>query len=183
MNQHILIWILCGVSGSGKSTIGRLFSEQLQCDFIEGDRCHSPANIIKMSSGQPLDDEDRRQWLAAIEADIQWSIDRNREVVLTCSALKAKYRKQLTFLGTTKLIYIDVPKEILEQRLSGRTNHYMSSEMLDSQIAAFEPITPAEGVITIEGSGSINNVMSELMSKAIQQFPNLQKPWYQRLID
>jgi gluconate kinase len=78
---------------------------------------------------------------------------------------------------------IDVQKEILEQRLSGRTNHYMSSEMLDSQIAAFEPITPAESVITIDGSGSIDDVMSKLISTAIQHFPNLHKPWWKRSID
>ena len=183
MNEYILIWLLIGVSGSGKSTIGRRFSQYLECDFLEGDRRHSQANIIKMSSRKPLEDEDRRQWLAAIEADLRWSLDRNREVVITCSALKAKYRKQLTSLGRVQLVWIDLPTAILKQRLERREDHYMSAEMLASQIDAFEVIKPEENIITIDGSCSIDDVMSELISKAIQRFPNLQKPWYKRSID
>jgi gluconokinase len=180
MNEYILIWILIGVSGSGKSTIARLLSEYLECDFLEGDRRHSQANIIKMSSGQPLDDEDRRQWLAAIKTDIRWSLDRNREVVITCSALKAEYRKQLTSLGRVQLVWIDVPTAILEQRLEAREDHYMSTKMLASQLDTFELIKPEENIITIDGSRTIDNVMIELISKVTQQFPSLQKPWYQR---
>lgn len=183
MNECVLIWILIGVSGSGKSTIGRRFSQELECDFIEGDRRHAQANIIKMSSGIPLEDEDRRQWLAAIEADIQWALDRNREVVMTCSALKAEYRKQLTSLGKVQLVWIDLPTAILRQRLETREDHFMSAEMLTSQIAAFESIAPEEDIITVDGSSSIDDVMSELISKAIQLFPNLQKPWHKRSID
>jgi gluconokinase len=180
VNQHILVWIFCGVSGSGKSKIGRLFSEKLQNNFIEGDRYHSQLNIIKMSSGQPLDDENRHQWLAAIAADIQWSIDRNREVVITCSALKAEYRKQLTSSGRVQLVWIDVPIAILEQRLDAREDHYMSSQMLASQLNTFELIKPAENIITIDGSQAIDDVLSDLISKATQQCPSLQKPWYER---
>ena len=182
MNECVLIWILIGVSGSGKSTIGRRFSQELECDFIEGDRRHTQANIIKMSSGIPLEDEDRRQWLANIEADLRWSLDRNREAVMTCSALKADYRKQLTSLGRVQLVWIDVPTAILKQRLETRENHYMIAEMLGSQIDAFEVIKPEENIITIDGSCSIDEVMNELMSKSIQQFPSLQKPWYKRSI-
>lgn len=156
MNEYILIWILIGVSGSGKSTICRRFSQYLECDFLEGDRRHSQANIMKMSS-------DRYQWLAAIEADIRWSIDCNREVVITCSALKAKYRKQLTSLGRIQLVYIDVPTAILKQRLETREDHYMSAEMLTSQIDAFEAINPEENIITIDGSRSIDEVISECL--------------------
>jgi gluconokinase len=183
MKQHPLIFIIIGVSGSGKSTIGRHFSQALECDFQENDRRHSATNIKKMSQGTPLEDEDRREWLAAIESDIRWSIDRNLEVVMTCSALKAKYRKQLTSLGRTQLIYIKVPKDILKERLAARKNHYMSIEMLDLQISAFEPIQPIESVITVNGSGSTDEVMSDLMSKLTEQFPSLQQPWWERSID
>jgi gluconokinase len=183
MNGCILIYIIIGVSGSGKSTIGRRFSQILECDFYEGDRRHSQTNIKKMSSRKPLEDEDRRQWLASIEADIQWSLDRNREVVITCSALKAKYRKQLTSLGRVQLIWLDVPTSLLEERLKQRQNHYMKDEMLLSQIAAFETIKPEENIITIDGSGQIDDVIKELTVKVIQQFPNLEKPWWERSID
>jgi gluconokinase len=183
MNEDILIWILIGVSGSGKSTIGRRLSQYLECDFLEGDRRHSQANIIKMSSGQSLEDGDRHQWLAAIEADIQWSIDHNREVVITCSALKAKYRKQLTSLWRVQLVYIDLPTAILKQRLETREDHYMSAEMLASQIDAFEAIKPEENIITIDGSHSIDAVMIELKKEIIQRFPSMKKSWWERLID
>jgi gluconokinase len=183
MNECVLTWVLIGISGAGKSTIGRRFSQYLESDFLEGDRRHSQANIMKMSSGKPLEDGDRHQWLAAIEADIQWSSDRHREVVITCSALKAKYRKQLTSLGRVQLVWIDVPTATLKQRLETREDHYMSAEMLASQLDAFEAIKPEENIITIDGSCSIDDVISELRSKAIQRFPNLQKPWYKRLID
>jgi gluconokinase len=181
MNENVLIWILIGVSGSGKSTIGRYFSQYLECDFLEGDRRHSEANIMKMTLANPLEDADRQQWLADIEADLRWSLDRNREVVITCSALKAKYRQQLTSLGRVQLVWIDVPTAILEKRLETRKDHYMSAGMLASQIDAFEAIKPEENIITIDGSRSIDDVMSELISKAIQRFPTLQKPWYKRL--
>jgi gluconokinase len=183
MNKCVLAWILIGVSGSGKSTIGRRFSHKLECDFIEGDRYHTQANIIKMSSGIPLEDEDRRQWLAAIEADLRWSLDRNREVVMTCSALKVEYRKQLTSLGRVQLVLIDVPIAILKQRLETRENHYMSAQMLASQVDTFEVIKPEENIITVDGSCSIDDVTDKLISKAIKLFPDLQKPWYKRSIE
>ena len=93
MDDYPLVWIIMGVSGSGKTVIGRLLSERLECDFLEGDRRHPPSNIIKMLSQNPLQDEDRRQWLLEIEDDIGRAIDRSRETVITCSALKASYRK------------------------------------------------------------------------------------------
>ena len=101
---------------------------------------------------------------------------------MTCSALKVEYRKQLTSLGRVQLVLIDVPIAILKQRLETRENHYMSAQMLASQVDAFEVIKPEENIITIDGSCSIDDVMDELISKAIQLFPNLQKPWYKRLI-
>jgi gluconokinase len=177
------VWIFCGVSGSGKSTLARLFAAKIDADFKEGDRRHAQSNIQKMSSGTPLEDEDRIQWLAAIESDILGLIDSNIELVITCSALKAKYRKQLTSLGLVKFIYLDVPTEILARRLSARTNHYLPLQLLESQLAAFEEIQPEEGVITIDGSGSIDEVMSDLMSKVIEQFPCLKQPWWERSIE
>jgi gluconokinase len=175
------VWIFCGVSGSGKSTIARLFSAKIEADFKEGDRRHSRSNIQKMISGTPLKDEDRTPWLAAIESDILESIDDNIELVITCSALKAKYRKQFMSLGQIQLIYIKVSKKILLERLQTRKDHYMSAEMLESQISAFEEIQPEEGVITIDGSGSIEEAMNDLMSKVTEQFPSLNQPWWERI--
>jgi gluconokinase len=181
MNRCPLVWIAIGVSGSGKTTIGRLFSQWLDCDFLEGDRRHSQANIIKMISQQPLQDEDRRQWLGEIEDDIRWAIDRNRETVITCSALKQSYRQQI-LLERVQLVWIDVPAQVLTQRLEGRPDHFMVSSMLDSQIKAFQAISPAENIITVNGDRPIDDVMQELMAKALERFPHLNNPWWGRCI-
>lgn len=183
MNEYPLVWIIIGVSGSGKTAVGRLLAQKLDCDYLEGDRRHSLRNIIKMSLPQPLQEEDRRPWLLEIEADVRGAIDRNLEIVMTCSALKASYRKQLTSVGRVQLVWIDVPKSVLEQRLKKRSGHYMKHEMLLSQIAAFEAISPEENVIIVDGNHPIDAVVSELMTKAIQRFPSMKKSWWERCIE
>jgi gluconokinase len=183
MDEYPLVWIIMGVAGSGKTVVGRLLSEQLDSDFLEGDRRHSPANILKMLSQQPLEDADRRQWLWEIEDDIRRSCDRHREAVITCSALKLAYRRQLTSLGRVQLVHLNVPKSELERRLSQRFNHYMQPAMLYSQIAAFEPISPEENVITVDGLLPPVEIVKELLNQATKRFPSLKKTWWQRGID
>jgi gluconokinase len=129
MNDCPLAWVVMGVAGSGKTHIGRLLAERLECDFLEGDRRHPLSNIIKMQSQQPLNDADRHQWLLAMEEDIRRAVDRNREVVVSCSALKASYRTQLRSPGRVQLVWLDVPKLELERRLRNRVNHYMKPEI------------------------------------------------------
>jgi gluconokinase len=175
-----LAWIIIGVSGSGKSVVGRLLSEHLDCDFLEGDRRHPLANINKMISNKPLEDEDRRQWLRNIEADIQRAIALKREAVITCSCLKSSYRKQLASLGRVQLVWLTVPEKELEQRLANRENHFMQSEMLKSQLATFEPITSEENVIIVNGVLSPREIVEELMKQAAQIFPDLKISWWQR---
>jgi gluconokinase len=182
MNNYPLVWIIIGVSGSGKTAIGRLLAQQLECDFLEGDLRHPLSNVIKMSLQQPLEEEDRLPWLLEIEDDIRRAINRNRETVITCSALKASYRKQLTSLGRVQLVWIDVAESLLEQRLKERAKHYMKPEMLPSQIFAFEAILSEEKVITVDGNFSINAVMNDLMIEVIRQFPSMDKPWWERCI-
>ncbi|NER00940.1 MAG: AAA family ATPase [Cyanothece sp. SIO2G6] len=169
-----------GVAGSGKTVIGRRLAERLDCDFLEGDRRHPWPNIIKMHSQQPLQDEDRHQWLVEIEADIQRAVDRNREIVITCSALKASYREQLIAPGRVQLVWLKVPKRELEQRLARRLSHYMQPEMLESQLTTFEPIHPAENVITVDGLLPPAEIIHELLKHIITLFPNMEKVWWQR---
>jgi gluconokinase len=180
MNDCPVVWIMMGIAGSGKTVVGRLLSERLESDFLEGDRRHSQANILKMLSHQPLEDADRRQWLLEIEDDIRRASDRHRETVITCSALKLSYRKQLTTWGRVQLVYLEVPPSELERRLTQRQNHYMQSAMLQSQIAAFEPITPEENVITVDGLLPPVEAVNQLLAQAMQRFPSLKQPWWQR---
>ncbi|MFM6172403.1 MAG: gluconokinase [Sphaerospermopsis kisseleviana] len=181
MGSMPLLWIISGVSGSGKTVVGRLLSERLECDFLEGDRRHTLANIRKMASQTPLNDTDRKEWLLRIEEDIRRAKVCNNEAIITCSCLKASYRKQLTSLGQVQLVWISVPEEVLEQRLAGRDNHFMKLEMLNSQLATFEPIRNDENVIVVNGVLKPREIVDELMTQAIQRFPGLALSWWQRI--
>ncbi|MEM9265206.1 MAG: gluconokinase, GntK/IdnK-type [Cyanobacteria bacterium P01_F01_bin.13] len=170
-----------GVSGSGKTVVGRLLAERLDCDFLEGDWRHPWQNIQKMQSQQPLEDGDRGQWLLEIEEDMGRAIAKNRETVITCSALKASYRKQLTSLERVQPVWLNVSRADLQRRLQRRTNHYMQPEMLTSQLAAFEPISPNENLITIDGRLLPTKIVDELLSQATWLYPDLEKPWWERI--
>lgn len=180
MASFPLVWIITGVSGSGKSVVGRLLSDRLDCDFLEGDRRHPLANVKKMISHTPLEDEDRRQWLLNIEADIKRAIDLRIETVITCSALKRLNRKQLDLLDHVQLVWLDVPEEELMHRLENRDNHFMRSVMLKSQLDAFEPITSEEPVITVSGISPPGAIVDEIIGQAAQIFPCLKSSWWQR---
>ena len=177
-----LVWIIIGVSGSGKSVVGRLLSERLECDFLEGDRRHPMANIHKMISHMPLEDTDRHQWLLEIEDDIRRAKSQKREAVITCSCLKASYREQLTSLGQVQLVWLSVPEAELAKRTASRENHFMKSEMLQSQLVAFEPISSEEHIIIINGVSTPTEVVDELMEQAGQMFPGLKTSWWQRCV-
>lgn len=180
MIKHPLVWIIIGVSGSGKTTIGRLLSQWLECDFREADRRHSKSNIDKMIAGKALEDNDRTLWLLDIEEDIRQAIDRKLETVITCSALKADYRRKLTSLGHTQLVWIDVPEKVLIKRLKGRSNHFLPSSILSSQLATFEAIFPQEDAVVVNGNQSIDLVMKDLIAKALERYPNLNNCWWER---
>ncbi|GAB4466865.1 MAG: gluconokinase, GntK/IdnK-type [Elainellaceae cyanobacterium] len=170
-----------GVAGSGKTVVGRQIAQWLECDFLEGDRRHSPANIAKMQAQIPLDDGDRRQWLLDMQDDIQRAIALRRETVITCSALKRAYRAQLAASGQVQLVWLDVPLAELERRLSTRLNHYMKLEMLRSQIAAFEAVDAEENVIRLDGSLPLDAIVADWLIQSSQRFPALNLPWWQRL--
>src|SRR5262245_62330949 len=101
-----MIIVLMGVTGSGKSTVGKLLASQLGWKFVEGDDFHSPKNIEKMRRGEPLNDADRRPWLEAIREGIRTTIDRGEDAIIACSALKASYRKMLQVRGQVSFGYL-----------------------------------------------------------------------------
>ncbi len=138
------------------------------------------ANINKMLSKKPLEDEDRRKWLLAIEDDIRRAKNLNSEAVITCSCLKSSYRRRLASLGQVQLVWLSVPEAELAQRLDTRENHFMKSEMLKSQLAAFEPIGSEEHVLVVNGVYAPRQIVDELMGKATQMFPGLNTSWWQR---
>ena len=153
--------IVMGVSGSGKSTIGRLLAERLGWPFYDGDDFHLPANVAKMSQGIPLDDADRAGWLAALAALIRENLQAGRSGVLACSALKQRYRDQLSVdPAQVKFIYLKGSYELIKSRMQSRPGHYMKPGMLDSQFAALEEPLDA---ITVGIDRLANKVVDEIV--------------------
>jgi gluconokinase len=131
--------IVMGVSGSGKTTIGRLLAARLGWDFYDADDFHSPENISKMAKGIPLTDEDRKPWLEALRRKIEWCQAQNHPGVLACSALKATYRDELIDHDEDiQIVYLRGSFDLIWKRMETRTNHYMKPDMLASQFAALE---------------------------------------------
>jgi carbohydrate kinase (thermoresistant glucokinase family) len=152
-----------GVSGSGKTTVGRALAERLGWQFQEGDALHPPENVAKMKAGHPLDDKDRAPWLAAIAARIdEWRQDREYGVV-TCSALKRRYRDVI--IGNradVRLIYLAGSRELIAERLSSRRGHFMPASLLDSQFAALEPPRAEEDPITVSVDMPVETIVTRI---------------------
>lgn len=137
--------VVTGVAGIGKSTVARLLAERLSVPFAEGDDFHSPAGIAKMSAGTPLDDADRQPWLESIG---RWLHERDAAAsggVVTCSALKRRYRDTLrAACPDVFFLHLTAGRELLADRISRRSGHFMPISLLDSQLAALEPLGPDE---------------------------------------
>jgi len=133
-----------GVSGSGKTTVGRLLAAELGWSFHEGDSLHPRANLEKMAAGLPLDDGDRLPWLHVLRELIDRCLASGEGAVLTCSALRRSYRE---ILGTGRpgvaLVHLQGSFEQIDRRLAARQGHFMPRSLLASQLAALE--APAEG--------------------------------------
>ena len=138
--------VVMGVAGSGKSTVGALLAVRNGGCFFDADEYHPPANIQKMSSGIPLNDDDRAPWLERLRREVIDATPADQFCVLACSALKKSYRQQLG-IGSddVALVYLKGTAERLAERLQNRTGHYMKPEMLESQLATLEEPSEEEG--------------------------------------
>jgi gluconokinase len=130
--------ILMGVTGSGKSTVGLKLAQSLAWRYFDADDFHSPANVAKMTSGMPLNDEDRKPWLESLQRLIQECLANNQPGVLACSALKQTYRDMLMIDERVKLVYLKGDFDLIKARLKARSNHYMDPALLDSQFQTLE---------------------------------------------
>lgn len=160
-----MILILMGVSGSGKSTVGRALAKALQWDFIEGDNLHPSENVRKMSQGIPLHDSDRWPWLKAIRHKIEELQADDCSAVITCSALKQSYRDLLQDgLSDLKFIYLKGSRETLKSRLEERQGHFMKEQMLDSQLATLEE--PEDAIVMNEDElGSVEQTVQAICAR------------------
>ena len=146
------VHVVMGVSGCGKSTVGKLIAERLGARYAEGDSFHPPGNVEKMRSGQPLDDVDRLPWLEAMASAIRDWNAKGETVVLACSALKRRYRDVLRSGGDLRFIHLAGDKALIASRLAARKGHYMPPTLLDSQFAALEPPGDDEAItVAIDG--------------------------------
>ena len=166
-----LALVIMGVSGSGKSTIGKLLAERLGWAFKEGDDLHPPANIAKMKAGHPLDDADRAPWLAAIGRWIDGWRAAGEGGVITCSALKRAYRDALTHgRPQVRIIYIQLSEAVVAERLAHRTGHFMPPSLLASQFADLQPPAPDEGVVAVDGTLAPQAQVAAIMGR-LEQMP------------
>lgn len=161
-----MILLVMGVSGSGKSTIGRKLADALGAAFLEADTYHSSANVAKMSNGVPLGDSDRWPWLDAIGAAIAARRAEGRAVVLACSALKESYRARLFAIAKESghVVFLDGGADLIASRLGGRSGHYMPPTLLPSQLATLEP--PAEAIRV-----DISQTPDEILAQILAQLP------------
>ncbi|MDW8124967.1 MAG: gluconokinase [Geminicoccaceae bacterium] len=158
--------VLMGVTGAGKTTVGRLLARRLGVRFLEGDAYHPPANIAKMRAGVPLDDADRWPWLEAILRDLRCALDRGETVVLACSALKRAYRDFLRRAGAgVVFVHLAGPEPVIAERLARRRHEYMPPSLLPSQFAALEDPSGEPDVITVAITLPPEAIVEEIASR------------------
>jgi gluconokinase len=142
-----MIVIVMGVTGAGKTTVGRALSSLTGWPFAEGDDYHSEVNKQKMHAGIPLDDEDRKPWLESLHQLLLGWFRSGSSGILACSALKQSYRDMLVEgmpPNAYRFVLLEAPRAVLEERLHQRAGHYMNPALLDSQIATLE--TPGDAI-------------------------------------
>jgi gluconokinase len=133
-----VIILLMGVSGAGKTTVGRLLASELGWDFVDGDDHHPAENVEKMRNGIPLTDADRAPWLEKLRALIAGWIAARENAILACSALKRAYREALNVGPEVQMVFLTGTTQLLRDRLRSRRGHFMTEGMLDSQLEALE---------------------------------------------
>jgi len=134
-----MIVIVMGVSGAGKTTVGRALATALGWEFHDGDELHSAASKLKMHRGVALDDADRAPWLSAIRKLILSMLSEGRDGVIACSALKQSYRDEIVVdPNSVKIVYLKGSKEVIAERLRNRGGHFMNPDLLQSQFDTLE---------------------------------------------
>ena len=143
--------VVMGVSGCGKTLIGRAVARALSLEFIEGDELHSPRNVALMAAGTPLTDADRADWLATIAARLGQAHAAGQGLVVSCSALKRRYRDRLrAACPGLRFVHLHGGASLLHQRMLARTGHYMPASLLASQLATLEPPAADEDAISVD---------------------------------
>jgi carbohydrate kinase (thermoresistant glucokinase family) len=158
-----VIAIVMGVSGVGKSTLGRPLAERLGWQFLDADDFHPPANVAKMAAGKPLEDADRWPWLDLLNQKLKLKESENQSAVLACSALKESYRQRLTAgLARFEIVFLYGDFALIRERLAQRKHRFMPPSLLESQYATLEP--PAKA-ISIDVAADPETALAAIMAR------------------
>jgi gluconokinase len=160
-----MIVIVLGVSGAGKTTIGKLLARELGWHFYEADDFHSRANIEKMHRGVPLRDEDRWPWLERLRELIKRCVESGENAGLACSALKRAYRQRLDVSGEVKFVFLRGDYALIAKQLRHRRGHFMNPALLRSQFADLEEPKPDEDALTVELGRTSPELVEEIKAK------------------
>ncbi len=162
-----MIVIVMGVSGSGKSTVGKVLADRLGCAFHDGDDLHPAANVAKMASGLPLTDEDRWPWLERIGKIMRECEKTGQHAVIACSALRAIYREFLSrYSPDVRLVYLQGARDTILARLQHRIGHFMPADLLDSQLRTLEEPSDA---VTVDVAKSPDEIVTEIVGALAPQ--------------
>ncbi len=156
--------VVMGVSGSGKTTVGELLAARLGVEYADGDDFHSDASRAKLAAGTPLEDDDRMPWLDAIG---EWLASRKPAGgVVSCSALKRRYRNVLRqHVAEFTLLYCEGSRELIADRVSNRSDHFMPASLLRSQFADLEPPGSDERAVTVDVAGSPEEMVEAFLTE------------------
>jgi gluconokinase len=165
MNRNL--YVVMGITGSGKSTVGAMLATRLGVDFVEGDDYHPPENVRRMASGIPLTDDDRAGWLQALATRIREANNTGTGLVLTCSALKRSYRDVLrTAAPELRFVFLDGPRALIAQRLAERRGHFMPASLIDSQLATLEAPASDEHAWVCDIRDSAEEIVDDIVGRA-----------------
>ena len=156
--------VVMGVSGSGKSTVGAALAQRLRLPFADADDFHPPANIAKMTSGQPLTDDDRWPWLDALGV---WLAERPDGAVLSCSALRRSYRDRLRrYCPELEFVHLHGAPEVIQRRQASRPGHFMPASLLASQFATLEPLERDEPGTVLDVDQSVDAIVEQFIARS-----------------
>jgi len=159
--------LVMGVSGSGKTVVGRLLAAQLGAAFHDADDFHPPENVARMKAGVPLTDADREPWLVALADLVRTTLagPPGPGIVLACSALARRYRRRLGVgQAAVRLVHLDGAPELIRRRIEARTDHFMPATLLDSQLATLERPAADEGPIVVDVASTPEGIVDLIRS-------------------
>lgn len=164
MNRNL--YVVMGITGSGKSTVGALLARKLGVQFIEGDDYHPLENVQRMASGIPLTDDDRASWLSALATRIREAHDLGTGLVVTCSALKRSYRDILRAAAPElRFIFLNGSRALVSERLAERRGHFMPASLLESQLATLEEPAVDEHAWSYDISESAQKIVDHIVAR------------------